>query len=68
MSAQLPDPESIFNTAREKTNPQERAGYLDGARGNNVGVRAKVEALLAADAEAGSFLKVGTDTRRHEGE
>ena len=53
MSTQQLDAEHIFNTAREKTDPKERAGYLDGACGNNVGLRAKVEALLAADAEAG---------------
>ena len=67
MSAQQLNAEHIFSTAREKTDPKERAGYLDGACGNNVGVRAKVEALLAADAEAGSFLRTGIEGSRDQG-
>jgi tetratricopeptide (TPR) repeat protein/tRNA A-37 threonylcarbamoyl transferase component Bud32 len=50
--------EEIFHAARAKSDPAERAGYLDGACGDDVAVRAKVEALLKADAEAGEFLRV----------
>lgn len=51
--------EEIFHDAREKTDPAERAGFLDGACGNDMFLRTKVEALLKADAEAGSFLTEG---------
>jgi serine/threonine protein kinase/WD40 repeat protein len=49
--------EQIFHAAREKSDPARRAGYLEGACGRDVALRAKVDALLKADAEAGSFLK-----------
>ncbi|MHC5023448.1 MAG: tetratricopeptide repeat protein [Planctomycetota bacterium] len=49
--------EEIFHAAREKLDPAERAGYLEGACGNDVSLRAKVDALLKADAEAGDFLR-----------
>jgi len=45
----------IFNEARELPLAQ-RATYLLGACGKDVALRSKVEALLKADAEAGSFL------------
>ena len=45
----------IFHGARELPTSA-RATYLDGACGKDVALRAKVEALLKADAEAGSFL------------
>jgi tetratricopeptide (TPR) repeat protein/tRNA A-37 threonylcarbamoyl transferase component Bud32 len=45
----------IFHGARELP-ASARATYLDGACGKDVALRAKVEALLKADAEAGSFL------------
>ena len=48
--------QALWSMAREKADSKERAGYLDGACGNDIGLRAKVEALLAADAEAGCFL------------
>jgi hypothetical protein len=47
--------ESVFHAARQHAG-NERDVFLDGACGNNVGLRAKVDALLRADAEAGSFL------------
>ena len=53
--------ESIFYEARSMSKA-ERAGYLKGACGNDLALRSKVEALLAADAEAGSFLKTADQT------
>ncbi len=35
---------------------EERAAFVEGACGNDESVRAEVESLLAADADAGSFL------------
>ncbi|MCH8153557.1 MAG: serine/threonine protein kinase, partial [Planctomycetes bacterium] len=49
-------PEQVFHEARAIESPSERDAYLRGACGNDAALRAKVEALLAADAEAGSFL------------
>jgi serine/threonine protein kinase len=48
--------ETIFAAAREKKTPAERQAYLDEACAGNVGVRAAVDELLRADADAGSFL------------
>jgi len=45
----------IFHEARE-LQAEQRATYLLGACGKDVALRAKVEALLKADADAGSFL------------
>ncbi|MBL8803625.1 MAG: tetratricopeptide repeat protein [Planctomycetes bacterium] len=45
----------IFHGARELPADQ-REAYLTGACGKDVALRSKVEALLKADAEAGSFL------------
>ncbi|RJP32952.1 MAG: hypothetical protein C4547_12955 [Phycisphaerales bacterium] len=59
--------EEIFHAAREKSDPAERAGFLDGACGHDVSVRAEVEGLLKADADAGMFLQEGTKARRHGG-
>ena len=67
MSTQQLDAEQVFNAARLKNDRKERAGYLDGACGKDVGLRAKVEALLAADAEAGSFLRMGIEGSRDQG-
>ncbi|MCZ6734734.1 MAG: hypothetical protein O7C65_02975, partial [Planctomycetota bacterium] len=49
-------PEQVFHEARAIESPSERDGYLRGACGSDVALRSKVEALLQADAEAGSFL------------
>jgi serine/threonine protein kinase/Flp pilus assembly protein TadD len=49
--------EDIFLAAVEKDSPAERAAYLDGACGNDAGLRARVEALLTAHDGAGSFLE-----------
>jgi hypothetical protein len=45
----------IFHGARELA-ADKRGAYLTGACGKDLALRAKVEALLTADAEAGSFL------------
>jgi len=50
-------PEDIFHDAREIADPAERLAFLDDACGGDKSLRARVDALLAADAEAGSFLK-----------
>jgi len=51
-----PTAEQIFHAAREKSDPAERAGFLDGACGKDLSLRAKVETLLKADSQAGDFL------------
>src|SRR5262249_48981141 len=45
----------IFLTASDKL-PEERAAYLDAACGGDAELRRRVEALLAAHDDAGSFL------------
>jgi WD40 repeat protein/serine/threonine protein kinase/Tfp pilus assembly protein PilF len=50
------DIETIYNTARQKLPGAERSAYLDNACGNDAALRARVEALLKADDQAGSFL------------
>ena len=53
----MSDPiETIFTTVRE-LQAADRSGYLDDACGNDAELRSQVEALLAADMDAGSFLK-----------
>jgi hypothetical protein len=49
--------QSIFTAALGKKTASEREAYLDEACGQNAGLRAQVEDLLAADAGAGSFLE-----------
>ncbi|MCY3002487.1 MAG: serine/threonine protein kinase, partial [Planctomycetota bacterium] len=49
----------IFHEARELP-PEQRATFLLGACGKDVALRSKVEALLKADVEAGSFLALPT--------
>jgi len=51
------DIETIYNTARRKLSGAERSAYLDNACGNDAALRARVEALLKADDQAGSFLE-----------
>jgi formylglycine-generating enzyme required for sulfatase activity/serine/threonine protein kinase len=56
--------ESIFTTAAALKTESERQAYLDDVCKDNPELRAEVEALLKADAGAGSFLNhppVGTD-------
>ena len=56
MSAEQKDVEAIFTAALEKRSPAQRAAYLDGACGNDADLRARVETLLKAHDDAGSFL------------
>lgn len=51
------DPEQIFHAARERTDPVARAAYLDGACGGDSELRVRIEAFLAADADASGFLE-----------
>src|SRR6266404_3810742 len=47
--------EQIFRAALRLATPKERAAYLQGACGENEPLRQRVEALLAAQREAGEF-------------
>src|SRR5207253_9210144 len=49
--------EAIFFAALEKGSPQERAAYLDAACAGDADLRRRVEKMLAAQAQAGSFLE-----------
>src|SRR5437764_12197579 len=49
--------DAIFFAALEKSSHQERAAYLDGACAGDPGCRRRVEKMLAAQAQAGSFLE-----------
>src|SRR5439155_7486947 len=49
--------EAIFFAALEKGSPQERAAYLDEACAGDPDLRWHVEKMLAAQAQAGSFLE-----------
>jgi WD40 repeat protein len=54
-----PDPkrvEAVFTVARDLSSAA-RAAYLDDACGSDAALRQRVEALLQADADAGSFLE-----------
>jgi hypothetical protein len=55
----MPDPGlvTIFAEALERSDPAERAAYLDRACGGNAVLRAQVEQLLAAHTGAGRFLE-----------
>ena len=57
MNSQKLSAEQVFNVAREISSPEECAGYLKGACGDDLALRAKVDALLRANDEAGSFLQ-----------
>ena len=46
----------VFNSALERTTSAERAAYLDGACGEDAGLRARIEALIRAHELAGGFL------------
>src|SRR5262245_18342532 len=48
--------EEIFTAARAMADPGERENYLRGACGSDLALRARIDALLKADADAGSFL------------
>jgi serine/threonine protein kinase/WD40 repeat protein len=57
MTAQTPDEELVFNTARKIDSPEARDSYLDQVCGGNAALRARVHALLRAHEQDGSFLK-----------
>jgi len=59
MSREQQSAEGIFNAARAIPDPKERDGYLQGACGSDLAMRGRIDALLKADAEAGSFLAGG---------
>ena len=48
--------EAIFHQARARTDPAERAAYLQQACGDDAALRASVEALLRADVGASGFM------------
>ncbi len=52
--------ETVFFAALDKGSPAERAAYLDEACGGDDALRRKIERMLAAHAEAGSFLETPT--------
>jgi len=59
MSAQnpsFPTPEDLFHQARAIPSEPDRAAFLTQTCGDNTDLRAKVEALLKADANVGGFL------------
>ena len=49
--------EDVFSNAIEKKTPEERDAYLDAACAEDLGLRERVEALLAAHENPDSFLK-----------
>ena len=51
------DADSLFLQAVERDDPADRAALLEDRCGGDAGLRAEVEALLAAHDDAGSFLK-----------
>jgi WD40 repeat protein/serine/threonine protein kinase len=57
METSQPELRAIFCEALEHQAPQEQADYLDRACQGKPGLRARVEALLRAHAEANSFLQ-----------
>jgi hypothetical protein len=56
MSVQTPSARAIFERALELTTDADRQAYLDECCAGDPELRDKVEALLKAHAEAGSFL------------
>src|SRR5213079_1619532 len=48
--------EGLFQSARTRTSAAERAAFLNGACANDAELRTEVEALLAAEDSAGSFI------------
>ena len=50
---------TVFTNALERTDPADRAAYLDAACAGNTPLRQRVEALLAAHEGAGRFLEGG---------
>ena len=50
------DSESVFSGALERAAGTDRAAYLDGACGDDVELRARVEALLTVGKQATNLL------------
>jgi serine/threonine protein kinase len=57
MTGTEPDAKAIFCEALEKPTEAERAAYLDAACRGNSALRGRVEGLLRAHGEAGSFIE-----------
>src|SRR5579883_2183520 len=53
------DLDDVFCAALELASPTERGAYLDQACGGDLDARQRVERLLAAHSQAGSFLGAG---------
>jgi eukaryotic-like serine/threonine-protein kinase len=64
MASQRERLKSLFGAALE-LKPEERAAFLDRECNGDVELRRELEALLAADADAGSFLEAPTDDVRN---
>ncbi len=69
MPAPTPSVKAVFDRALDLASPAERAAYLDAACAGAPDVRLRVEALLRAYADAGSFLELPahTTTGAHRG-
>jgi eukaryotic-like serine/threonine-protein kinase len=57
-----PEMMSLFAAALERPTAEARAAYLDAACGPDAELRARVEALLRAHAQAGGFLRESSET------
>ena len=51
-----PNEQTIFNAARELSDPEKRAAYLDLACGKDTTLRNRIERLLKAEQRADQFL------------
>jgi hypothetical protein len=58
-----PDLMTIFAESLERTDPAERADYLDHVCGDDIALRGRVEVLIAALDGAGRFLEPDPDGR-----
>ena len=58
MSAEPGKVEAVYHAALEKESDAERSRFLDAACGGDPSVRARVEALLRANEQAGEFLRI----------
>ena len=58
------DYKSIFHSALDITHDAERAQFLSGACGGDASVRAQVESLLQAHAEAEQFMHADADEKK----
>jgi eukaryotic-like serine/threonine-protein kinase len=59
---------TVFLGALDRKVPCERADYLDAACAGDAALRARVEALLRSNAEAGDFLEVPAPEQLASGE